>query len=49
MKISAEVRDYADALETDIETAKQKGMDEMSRKFQEMGGEVYVPEEQVSK
>jgi len=43
MKISAEVREYADALETDIETAKQKGMDEMSQKFQEMGGEVYVP------
>ena len=47
MKISAEVREYADALETDIETAKQKGMDEMSQKFQEMGGEVYVPEEQI--
>jgi phosphomethylpyrimidine synthase len=48
MKISAEVREYADTLETDIETAKQKGMDEMSRKFQEMGGEVYVPAEQMN-
>jgi len=42
MKISAEVRDYADALDTDVETAKQKGMDEMSEKFKEMGSEVYV-------
>ncbi len=49
MKISAEVREYADALETDIETAKQKGMDEMSQKFQELGGEVYVSEEVVGR
>ena len=47
MKISAEVREYADALETDIETAKQKGMDEMSQKFQELGGEVYVEAEKI--
>ena len=47
MKISAEVREYADALETDIETAKQKGMDEMSQKFQEMGGEIYVESEKL--
>lgn len=42
MKISAEVQDYADSLGTDVNTAKQKGMDEMSLKFQEMGSEVYV-------
>lgn len=42
MKISAEVRTYADALGTDIETARKKGMDEMSLKFEEMGSEVYV-------
>jgi len=47
MKISAEVREYADALETDIETAKQQGMDEMSQKFQELGGEVYVEAEKI--
>jgi phosphomethylpyrimidine synthase len=42
MKISAEVREYANALDTDIESAKQHGMDEMSMKFKEMGSEVYV-------
>ena len=42
MKISADVREYADALDTDVETAKQIGMDEMSEKFKEMGSEVYV-------
>jgi phosphomethylpyrimidine synthase len=42
MKISAEVRTYAEELGTDVETAKQKGMDEMSLKFEEMGSEVYV-------
>ena len=52
MKISAEVRDYADAQES-IEAlspaAIQEGMDEMSQKFQEMGGEVYLadPHHQV--
>ena len=47
MKISAEVREYADALETDIETAKQQGMDEMSQKFQELGGEVYIDADKI--
>jgi len=42
MKISQEVRDYADKLDVDIETAKKQGMDEMSSKFQELGSEVYV-------
>jgi len=42
MKISQEVRDYADNLGTDVEEAKQKGMDEMSEVFKEKGGEVYV-------
>ena len=42
MKISAEVRTYADALGTDVETARKKGMDEMSLKFEEMGSEIYV-------
>jgi phosphomethylpyrimidine synthase len=47
MKISAEVRDYADALDTDVESAKQHGMDEMSMKFQEMGSEVYVEADKI--
>ena len=42
MKISAEVRTYADSLGTDVETAKQKGMEAMSLKFEEMGSQVYV-------
>jgi len=42
MKISADVREYADSLGTDVETAKQQGMDAMSLKFQEMGSEVYI-------
>ncbi|HIP27746.1 MAG TPA: phosphomethylpyrimidine synthase ThiC [Sulfurovum sp.] len=42
MKISAEVREYAAELGTDVEDAKQQGMDEMSEKFKEMGSEVYV-------
>ena len=47
MKISAEVRDYAADQEALSEDEIKAGMDEMSQKFQEMGGEVYVPAEQV--
>jgi phosphomethylpyrimidine synthase len=43
MKISTEVRDYADELEI------QKGMDEMSEKFQELGGEVYIDADKIEK
>lgn len=42
MKISQEVRDYADALGTDVETAKTQGMAEMSLTFKEKGSQVYV-------
>ena len=42
MKISQDVRDYADELGTDIEEAKQKGMDEMSEIFKEKGSAVYI-------
>ena len=42
MKISAEVREYADKLEVDVSNAKKQGMDEMSKKFKEMGSNVYV-------
>ena len=38
MKITQDVRDYAAQLE-----AKEKGMTEMSAKFQEVGQELYVP------
>lgn len=41
MKISQEVRDFADAQNMSIEEAKQKGMDEMSVTFQQMGGQLY--------
>ena len=48
MKISQEVRDYADELGTDINEAKQKGMDEMSKVFKEKGGEVYIDRDKLA-
>ena len=48
MKISQEVRDFADAQNISVEEAKQQGMDQMSMTFQEMGSEVYIPSEQVA-
>ncbi len=42
MKISQEARNYAKELGTDIETAKQKGMDNMSKVFKEYGSKVYI-------
>ncbi|NNC37285.1 MAG: phosphomethylpyrimidine synthase ThiC [Hyphomonadaceae bacterium] len=51
MKITQDVRDYADGLsdneKADLEALSQKGMDEMSDKFKEMGGEIYLDEEKV--
>jgi len=41
MKISQEVRDFADAQNMSIEDAKQQGMNEMSETFKEMGGQLY--------
>jgi phosphomethylpyrimidine synthase len=43
MKISQEVRDFADEQELSLDEAKQKGMDEMSQTFKELGSEVYIP------
>ena len=43
MKISADVREYANELEI------QAGMDEMSQKFKEMGSEVYVEADKLEK
>jgi len=42
MEITQQVRDYAAKLNETPEMAAQAGMDEMSEKFKEMGGEVYV-------
>ncbi|MDY0402107.1 phosphomethylpyrimidine synthase ThiC [Sulfurovum sp.] len=48
MKISQEVRDFADAQNMSIEEAKQKGMAEMSMTFQAMGSEVYIDPEKTN-
>ncbi len=42
MEITQQVRDYAARLIETPEMAAQAGMEEMSGKFREMGGEVYV-------
>ena len=42
MKITQEVRDYAEENGLETDSAAQKGMEEMSEKFKEKGGEVYV-------
>jgi phosphomethylpyrimidine synthase len=44
MEITQQVRDYAAKLNESPEMAAQAGMAEMSEKFKEMGGQVYVPE-----
>ena len=44
MKITQDVRDYAATL-----NEKQVGMDEMSAKFNEMGGKVYVEADKAAK
>ncbi|MFT7824099.1 MAG: phosphomethylpyrimidine synthase ThiC [Sulfurimonas sp.] len=48
MKISQEVRDFADAENISIEEAQRKGMDEMSQTFQKMGGEVYIDRDKTN-
>jgi phosphomethylpyrimidine synthase len=42
MEITSQVRDYAARLNETPEMAAAKGMDDMSAKFREMGGKVYV-------
>ena len=44
MKITQDVRDYAATLNAGVEgmSAAEQGMAEMSAKFREMGGKVYV-------
>ena len=53
MEITQQVRDYAAKLKEKeqlssseaVEQARKQGMAEMSEKFKEMGGEVYVEEQ----
>jgi len=45
MEITQQVRDYAATLNETPEMAVESGMAEMSEKFKEMGGQVYVPSE----
>ena len=49
MKITQDVRDYAAKQNAGIPdmAAAQAGMDEMSKKFKEMGGEIYHDAEKV--
>ena len=42
MKISQDVRDYADENGLNVDVAVQQGMNEMSDTFKEKGGEIYV-------
>ncbi len=42
MKITQDVRDYADALEASEKEALKIGMDAKAKEFQESGGEIYV-------
>ncbi len=46
MEITQQVRDYAAKLNESPEMAAKAGMAEMSEKFKEMGGEVYVEAQQ---
>jgi len=48
MKISAEVREYAHELGKDVKFAKEEGMNKMSKKFKEMGSEVYVEANKIT-
>ena len=42
MKITQDVRDYAESLGLDEQTALQKGMQEKSEEFKQAGAEIYV-------
>ena len=44
MKITEDVRAYASKIEADEEEALVKGMEEKSREFAALGGELYVKE-----
>ncbi|MCG3133174.1 MAG: Phosphomethylpyrimidine synthase [Planctomycetes bacterium] len=48
MKITQDVRDYAASQGLPVERAAEAGMDEMSRRFREGGGEIYAAPEEKS-
>jgi phosphomethylpyrimidine synthase len=43
MKITQDVRDYADKLGVDAQAALAQGMAEKSAEFKAVGGELYIP------
>jgi phosphomethylpyrimidine synthase len=47
MKITQDVRDYAAGLNDPGTLTAEHGMQQMSEKFKEMGGQVYVPADAV--
>ncbi len=53
MKITQDVRDYADGLsdneKKDLERLSKEGMKQMSEKYREMGGELYLDAGAVKK
>ncbi|AHF02071.1 phosphomethylpyrimidine synthase [Thiomicrospira aerophila AL3] len=49
MKISQEVRDYADQMGVDEKAALEAGMAEQARTFKELGSEISVPVDQLKK
>ena len=49
MKITQEVRDYAAKMNEAPDPPPQVGMAEMSKKFRDMGGQVYVDADKVKK
>jgi len=48
MKITQDVRDYANNQGLDNQSALTRGMDEKSAQFKASGGEVYIPITQSS-
>lgn len=48
MKISQEVRDYADQMGVDEKAALEAGMAQQAQTFKELGGEISVPVEQLT-
>ena len=49
MKISQEVRDYADQMGVDEKAALEAGMAEQARTFKELGSEISVPVDKIQK
>ena len=49
MKISQEVRDYADQMGVDEKAALAAGMAEQAKVFKELGSEISVPVDKIQK